>query len=105
MLQRVVTIIGVALLLASAAAQHASAQPAALTDDQVRALLVRASVALYKGVCPCPWSLNGEGRRCGEASAYARKLTIVPACFAREVTRSQVERYRTLLAEEERLAK
>jgi hypothetical protein len=90
---------------ASAVGLHARADDAALTDAQIRALLVRASVALYKGVCPCPWSVDHQHRRCGEASAFQRRLSEAPNCFAREITREQVARYRALLADEQKLAR
>jgi hypothetical protein len=106
MLQRDVTMACFAVALAaSTAGSSARAQATALADADVRALLVRASVALYKGVCPCPWSFNREHQRCGEASAFNRKLSEAPVCFAREITREQVARYRALLADEQKPAK
>ena len=43
-----------------------------LSDDRIRSILVRQSVARYSGSCACPYNTDRAGRRCGGRSAYSR---------------------------------
>ena len=82
---------GSAAALAAAAAMIALApQAAAQTDAQVRQRLIRESIASYPGSCPCPYSTDRAGRRCGARSAYSRPGGYAPLCYPAEVTAAQV---------------
>jgi hypothetical protein len=74
-------VLGIALLLAASAA---GAQT--LTDDQVRAAIIKESVASYPGRCPCPWNLAKNGSRCGGRSAWSKPGGYAPICYPNEVT-------------------
>lgn len=73
-------------------AAGAQAQP--LTDSALRAAIIRQSLAAYPGVCPCPYSVMRNGRRCGPRSAYSQPGGYAPVCFDSDVTPAVVERYR-----------
>lgn len=64
------------------------------SDDEIRRILVRRSVASYSGSCACPYNRDSAGRRCGGRSAYSRPGGAEPMCYARDVPDAQVQRYR-----------
>lgn len=68
-----------------------------LTDARIREILVSRSVANYSGSCPCPYSTDRAGRRCGRRSAYSRPGGASPLCYPRDVTDAAVEAYRKRL--------
>jgi hypothetical protein len=68
-------------------------QPA-LSDAEIRKELVRRSIALYPGSCPCPYNMDRGGRRCGGRSAYSRPGGRSPVCYDSDVTQGMVERFR-----------
>lgn len=65
-----------------------------LTDEQIRQVLIRDSIAAYPGNCPCPYNTDRAGRRCGKRSAYSRPGGYAPLCYSQNVTDEMVERYR-----------
>lgn len=82
---------GSAVAIAAAAAAFAFApQAAAQTDAQVKQRLIRESIASYPGSCPCPYSTDRAGRRCGARSAYSRPGGYAPLCYPSDVTPAQV---------------
>jgi hypothetical protein len=46
---------------------------------------IRQSIAAYSGSCPCPYSTDRAGRRCGARSAHSRGGGAAPICFASDV--------------------
>jgi hypothetical protein len=68
------------------------------SDDTVRQAIVQESVAAYLATgqtCPCPYSLNGTGRRCMGQSEYGRTgATLV--CYPEDVTDAMVRRWRDI---------
>jgi hypothetical protein len=78
------------LVLSSSVAQ----EPPALTDTQVRQLIVQESIRSYSGSCACPFNVDRAGRRCGGRSAYSRPGGASPICYAEEISDEQVRRYR-----------
>ena len=65
-------------------------QPQVLSDDEIRQMLIDASIAAYSGNCPCPYSRNRAGNRCGGNSAYSRPGGASPLCYPRDITDEQV---------------
>ena len=65
-----------------------------LTDQQIKQVLIRESIARYAGSCPCPYSTDRAGRRCGGRSAYSRPGGATPLCYEIDVTQKMVEDYR-----------
>ena len=76
------------------------------TDAEIRQILINESIARYSGSCPCPYSRDRAGRRCGGRRAYSRPGGASPLCYPRDVSDEMVEAYRkrseqTQLQEEE----
>ena len=66
----------------------------ALTDGQVRDLMIKASIASFKGACPCPSSFTAEGLRCGTQSAWSKHDGTGPACYRQDIGDPAVADYR-----------
>lgn len=64
------------------------------TDEQIRQLLIEESRRMYPGVCPCPYSRDRVGRRCGKRSAYSKPGGHEPLCYIEDISQDAVERYR-----------
>ena len=111
--------LGVVLLcsttcIASAAVDHAAplqqgtGEPAkdekpkkkALTDAQIKQLLIDESIAAYSGNCPCPYNTDRRGRSCGRRSAYSREGGEAPLCYPKDVSAEMVKAYREQHPEE-----
>jgi hypothetical protein len=67
-----------------------------LTDDQIRFLMIQDSIAHYPGNCPCPFSTNSAGNKCGKSSAWNEAGDYAPLCYSRDVSGSMVKAYRKL---------
>jgi len=84
-----------ALFSLDACAQDAKQGP---TDNEIRDILMRASVAVYEGACPCPESPNAKGDRCGATSAYSKEQGAHRLlCATKDVTAAMIKRYRDQL--------
>jgi hypothetical protein len=64
------------------------------TDAQIRQDIIAASIAAYRGNCPCPYNVDRRGHRCGARSAYSRPGGAMPLCYERDVTEKMVDDYR-----------
>lgn len=93
---------GSRIFLAAAAAGAAAVQLAGFaapaeaqrSDAQIRREIVRQSIAAYRGNCPCPYSTDRAGRRCGGRSAYSRPGGASPRCYPGDVTAAEVAAHR-----------
>jgi hypothetical protein len=65
-----------------------------LSDDEVRQVLIEASIEAYEDNCPCPYNLAADGSQCGKRSAYDRTGGAEPLCFAADVSAALVRDYR-----------
>lgn len=65
------------------------------TDAEVRQLMIERSVSAYSGSCPCPFSSDRAGRRCGGRSAYSRPGGASPLCYAADVSEAALKQFRT----------
>lgn len=66
----------------------------ALSEAQIRALIVQDSILAYPGNCPCPFNTDRAGRRRGARSAHSRAGGYSPVCYASEISDAQVREYR-----------
>lgn len=66
----------------------------ALTDKEIRSVLIQQSVSRYRGNCPCPYNRASNGSRCGKRSAYSKPGGYSPLCYPADVTDKMVENYR-----------
>lgn len=67
-----------------------------LTDDQIRDILIRQSIARYSGPCPCPYSTMRNGRKCAGNSAWSKPGGASPLCYRNDVNAARVAAYRLL---------
>lgn len=56
----------------------------------IKKALIAESIAQYPGPCPCPYSVNRSGRRCGDFSAYSKPGGYDPLCYSEDVTPEMV---------------
>ena len=69
-------------------------QAAKKTDAEIKQLLVKESIAAYKGSCACPYSKDRAGRNCGARSAYSKPGGGAPLCYETDVTQKMVDDFR-----------
>ncbi len=69
------------------------------TDAQIKQEIIAASIASYRGNCPCPYNTDRAGRRCGARSAYNRPGGAAPLCYENDVTQKMVDEYRKRTAQ------
>lgn len=65
-----------------------------LSDEEIRQALIRESIGAYSGSCPCPYSTDRAGRRCGGRSAHSRAGGASPLCYVSDITQDMIENYR-----------
>ncbi|MEJ2816392.1 hypothetical protein [Caulobacter sp. CCG-8] len=65
-----------------------------LTDSQIKAAIIRQSIAAYPGNCPCPYNAASNGSSCGRRSAWSRAGGYAPLCYPSDVTKADVAQYR-----------
>ncbi|WP_374035876.1 hypothetical protein ACES2I_12590 [Bdellovibrio bacteriovorus] len=65
-----------------------------MSDDQIKAKIIQASIASTPGNCPCPYNTMRNGRRCGGNSAYSRPGGRSPLCYPEDVTQGMIREYR-----------
>jgi hypothetical protein len=85
-----VLLLAVPLPFAIASAQTAKGK----TDAQTKQEIIKASIASYRGSCPCPYSTDRAGRKCGARSAYSKPGGASPICYETDVTQKLVDDYR-----------
>lgn len=83
-----------AFILATLLATAPAPANTKLTDSQIKALLIQKSISSYPGTCPCPYSVNRAGHRCGKRSAYSKPGGRTPLCYPSDVTQKMIEDYR-----------
>ena len=73
----------------------AGAPAAAMQSDaQIRRAIIQASIRAYPSSCPCPYSVDRAGRRCGGRSAYSRPGGYAPKCYPDDVTAADIREWR-----------
>lgn len=69
------------------------------SDDYVRRALVQQNVAAYLSsgqTCPCPYSLDRNGRKCVGQTKFARTGGARPICYPDEVSDAMVQTWRAI---------
>jgi hypothetical protein len=69
-----------------------------MSDAQVRQAIIQAFLVGYSGSCPCPYSVNRGGRRCGGTSAYSRPGGASPICYGTDVTKAMIQAFRASMS-------
>lgn len=65
-----------------------------LSDEAIKQLLIQESINAYAGSCPCPYSTDRAGRRCGNRSAYSRPGGAAPLCYGSDITQQMIDDHR-----------
>ena len=66
----------------------------AVTDQEVRDMLIKESLQSYPGPCPCPYNTMRNGRSCGGHSAYSKPGGYSPLCYQKDIPDQIVQAYR-----------
>ena len=82
-------------------ARAAANQRPALSDGEIRKILIRESIEAYAGNCPCPYNTARNGSTCGGRSAWSRPGGEQPLCYPKDVSDEMVQEYRDRLRQEE----
>jgi hypothetical protein len=83
-----------AAVLAAGACTLSAPPAGAQADEAIRRKIIEASIAAYSGSCPCPYSTDRAGRRCGARSAYSRPGGESPRCYPSDVGAAEVAAYK-----------
>lgn len=65
-----------------------------ISDKEIIKILIRRSLGLYSGRCPCPYNTTSRGSRCGGRSAYSRPGGASPLCYSRDISKYMIAEYR-----------
>lgn len=71
---------------------YADAKP--LSDNEIREQIIRESISMYSGRCPCPYNTMSNGNRCGGRSAYSKPGVAEPLCYKSDISDVMVRSYR-----------
>ena len=90
--------VGLAFVVGSFAGQSRAedGRSAVPSDPDIWRMIIRDSIAAYRHLCPCPYSPNRAGRRCGTRSAHSRVDGSV-MCYVSDIPQTEIERYRERL--------
>ncbi|MFE3839528.1 hypothetical protein [Pseudogemmobacter sonorensis] len=65
----------------------------AITDAEIRQMMIEDSLWSYPGNCPCPENRDSAGRRCGKRSAYSKPGGYVPLCYPSDISEPMLDEY------------
>ena len=66
-------------------------------EQELRRVAVASSIETYfrsSKACPCPYSVQSNGARCGKKSAYCRGGGQAPVCYTEDVSAEMLTRLR-----------
>lgn len=65
-----------------------------VSDEEIKDILIKQSIAIYPRNCPCPYSIDRSGKSCGKRSAYSKAGGYSPVCYPDDVSTFQIQEYR-----------
>ncbi|GHU04991.1 hypothetical protein FACS1894205_4170 [Alphaproteobacteria bacterium] len=65
----------------------------ALTDREIKAMMIEESVNSFKAYCPCPYSTDKEGRSCNAWNGYSRTIGVRPLCYLDDINEEALEKF------------
>jgi hypothetical protein len=80
------------------------------SDDEIKKMMIKEEAEAYfnrmqargnAGTCPCPYSINRAGNRCGDSSAYVKPRGESPWCYPKNISKAELESWKS--ANRERL--
>lgn len=83
----------IAVALVATSLPSATAKPK-LSDAVIKQRIIKQSIAAYPGNCACPFNSASNGSSCGRRSAWSRGGGYAPMCYASDVTKADVARWR-----------
>lgn len=66
-----------------------------LSEAQIKQRIIKQSIAEYPGSCACPYNSARNGSSCGGRSAWSRGGGYAPMCYAKDVSKAQVNAWRS----------
>ena len=91
--QYLATTAPVAAPAVKAAPKRSVSAPSTRDVTRARADIIAQSTRAYQGSCPCPYSRNRAGRRCGKSSAWSRPGGASPICYESDVSPARLASY------------
>ena len=85
---------GFVSLLLTLTSFSASAETRAVSEADIWSMIIRDSIVSYAHSCPCPYSADRSGRRCGDRSAYTRLGAAALMCYPQDIPDAEIARYR-----------
>lgn len=73
------------IFIISAFSLPANAEEELNSNKINKEVIIQQSINGYSGNCPCPYSLDKNGNRCGKKSAYIRKGGDSPICYESDI--------------------
>jgi hypothetical protein len=70
------------------------AQQKPLSEVEIWQLIIKESIQAYSRSCPCPYSADALGQRCGNQSAHSRGTPAAPMCYPQDIPEDHLARYR-----------
>lgn len=64
-----------------------------IPDEQIKEILIKQSIQSYPGSCPCPYSTDHVGRKCGHRSAWYRRGGSSPLCYPSDINPQMIKEY------------
>jgi hypothetical protein len=85
---------GFVSLLLALTSFSALAEKRAVNEADIWTMIIHDSIVSYPRSCPCPYSADRSGRRCGDRSAYTRSGATALICYPQDIPDEQITRYR-----------
>jgi hypothetical protein len=65
------------------------------SKSEIKNRIIQESIDKYSGECPCPYSKDSNGKRCGKKkSAYSKDGGLQVYCFEDDITDKMVKAYK-----------
>ncbi|GGZ82227.1 hypothetical protein GCM10007161_11970 [Ignatzschineria indica] len=66
----------------------------AQSDDEIKNIIIKQSIASYPGNCPCPYNSAKNGSRCGKRSAYNKRGGYAPKCYPEDISPQELREWK-----------
>lgn len=69
----------------------------AQSDNEIKNIIIKQSIASYPRNCPCPYSLAKNGSRCGKRSAYNKRDKrggYAPKCYPEDISPQELREWK-----------
>lgn len=66
----------------------------AQSDDEIKNIIIKQSIASYPGNCPCPYNSAKNGSRCGKRSAYNKRGGYALKCYPEDISPQELREWK-----------